>query len=81
MARLIVATPGFSLDDLADRLGGIAELDDFTFAAYGLDDGAIAALRRWAIKWETDIRERIAAGEEGPSGAPDSVWDAYLDEP
>ena len=71
-------TPGFSLEELADRLGAIEERDDHTFAACGLDDAAIAQLRHWAVSWETDIRERIAAGETGPGAADD--WDSYLDE-
>ncbi len=58
-------TPGFSLEELANRLGNIDDLDDHTFAAYGLDGAAIAELRHWAVAWESDIRERIAAGEEG----------------
>ncbi len=73
-------TAGFSLDELADRLGAIGERDDHTFTSYGLDDEGIASLRHWAAEWEADIRERIAAGEDGPTGAADSVWDAYLDE-
>jgi hypothetical protein len=73
-------TPGFSLEELANRLGNIGDLDDHTFATYGLDEAAIAELRRWAVSWETDIRERIEAGEDGPTGAPDSDWDAYLDD-
>jgi hypothetical protein len=39
-----------------------------------------AALRQWAAEWESDIRRRLAAGETGPTGVPDSNWDAYLDE-
>ena len=73
-------TSGFSLAELADRLGSIEERDDRGFAAYGLDDADIARLRRWANDWESDIRGRLAAGESGPAGAADDEWDAYLDE-
>src|SRR2546428_494775 len=69
-------TVGFSLGELADRLGAITERDDRGFASYGLED-QISRIRRWAVEWESDIRERLAAGEEGPTGAPDSSWDRY----
>ncbi|MFI2714483.1 nucleotidyl transferase AbiEii/AbiGii toxin family protein [Micromonospora sp. NPDC018662] len=39
----------------------------------------IAELRRWARRWEANIRTRLANGEPGPSGVPDDDWDAYLD--
>jgi hypothetical protein len=73
-------TAGFSLEELADRLGAINDRDEATFASYGLDDADISRLRQWAAEWETDIRGRVAAGEDGPIGAPDSEWDAYLDD-
>lgn len=72
-------TVGFSLEELADRLGAADDLDDHTFSTYGLEEEQIAQLRRWAAEWESDLRERIAAGEPGPTGAPDSEWDAYID--
>jgi hypothetical protein len=72
-------TPGFTLEELADRLGAIAEREERIFASYGLGEEDVAGLRRWAAEWESDIRERIAAGEDAPAGAPDSEWDAYLD--
>ncbi|NES16948.1 MULTISPECIES: nucleotidyl transferase AbiEii/AbiGii toxin family protein [Micromonospora] len=72
-------TAGFSLEELADRLGAIEELDIETFAAYQLKDQEIAELRRWALEWEADIRTRLASGETGPSGIPDDEWDTYLD--
>ncbi|SBT52074.1 nucleotidyl transferase AbiEii/AbiGii toxin family protein [Micromonospora auratinigra] len=75
-------TVGFSLEELADRLGGIDELDDQTFAAYGLGDEEIRQLIDWAARWEADIRQRLASGETGPAGAPaDDLWESYLDEP
>jgi hypothetical protein len=72
-------TAGFSLDELADRLGAIGERDERGFAAYGLTETDIIRLRQWAIAWESDIRRRLAAGETGPTGLPDNEWDSYLD--
>jgi hypothetical protein len=72
-------TAGFSLEELADRLGAINELDHRTFSAYGLDDSRIADLRTWANMWEHDIRTRIAAGETGPLGPTEPDWDTYID--
>lgn len=62
-------TPGFSLADLADRLGAVTGRRRWEFFTYGLDDDDIEALIRWAIEWETDIRLRLAAGETGPERA------------
>jgi hypothetical protein len=73
-------TSGFSLAELADRLGSVDERDDRGFAAYGLGEAEITRLRRWASDWESDIRGRLAAGESGPAGVADDEWDAYLDE-
>ncbi|WP_349878955.1 nucleotidyl transferase AbiEii/AbiGii toxin family protein [Micromonospora sp. HUAS YX12] len=72
-------TVAFSLHELADRLGGIDELEVETFASYGLGEDDIGGLRRWARRWEADIRARLANGETGPTGIPDDDWDAYLD--
>lgn len=72
-------TAGFSLEELADRLGAIGELDDETFAAYGLTDPRIVELRGWALDWEADIRSRLANGDNGPAPSVDDEWDAYLD--
>ncbi|WP_346536463.1 nucleotidyl transferase AbiEii/AbiGii toxin family protein [Micromonospora sp. DPT] len=74
-------TVGFSLEELADRLGAIDELDDETFASYGLTDVHIHQLRAWASRWETDIRSRLAGGETGPTGVAESEWDDYLESP
>ncbi|MFI2434314.1 nucleotidyl transferase AbiEii/AbiGii toxin family protein [Streptomyces sp. NPDC018693] len=49
----------FDLTDLQARLVGAEWLDDSEFAAYGLDDLAIAELRRWAQEWADDIAERL----------------------
>ncbi|MEH0980746.1 hypothetical protein [Micromonospora sp. CPCC 205556] len=43
-------TVGFSLEELADRLGAVGELDDQTFASYGLTDEHIRALHAWAVE-------------------------------
>jgi hypothetical protein len=72
-------TPGFSLDDLADRLGLVHELDEQNFAAYGSDRLEIRGLRAWAVEWESDIRAPVAAGEDGPPRQADDEWDTYLD--
>ncbi len=72
-------TAGFSLEELGDRLGAIDELDEETFAAYGLSEADIIALAGWAAGWEADIRARLAAGETGPTGPSESEWDSYLD--
>lgn len=72
-------TAGFSLEDLGDRLGATDELDEKTFAAYGLSEADISALLGWTAAWEADIRARLAAGEGGPAGPSESEWDSYLD--
>ncbi|MET7748864.1 hypothetical protein [Micromonospora sp. NPDC005367] len=72
-------TAGFSIEELADRLGGVDERDERGFRSYGLGDLDIEQLRDWARRWEADIRGRLASGETGPVGVPDDDWDAYLD--
>ncbi|MEG3632300.1 nucleotidyl transferase AbiEii/AbiGii toxin family protein [Micromonospora palythoicola] len=72
-------TAGFSLEELADRLGSISERDPRTFRSYGLGDDDIETLCRWAIAWEADIRSRLANGETGPVPVAGDEWDAYLD--
>ncbi|MFI6037467.1 nucleotidyl transferase AbiEii/AbiGii toxin family protein [Streptomyces sp. NPDC051315] len=49
----------FDLTDVQARLVGTDYIDDREFAAYGLDDPAIADLRRWAQEWADDIAERL----------------------
>ncbi|MEV5428504.1 hypothetical protein [Streptomyces sp. NPDC052701] len=56
----------FDLADLQARLTGTDWFDDARFGAYGLDERAVAALRRWAQEWADDIAERLVEG-----GAPD----------
>ena len=72
-------TAGFSLEELADRLGGVIERDERTFLGYGLSHSDVVEIRHWALSWETDIRARLAAGETGPTGPEETAWDAYLD--
>jgi hypothetical protein len=72
-------TGGFSLADLADRLGGIGELVGDGLERYGLIESDVEALVRWAVEWETDIRARLAAGESGPTAVVEDDWDASLD--
>jgi hypothetical protein len=70
-------TTGFSLDELADRLGGVTERHDRTFLGYGLSEPDVLEIRRWALGWEADIRVRLAGGEIGPTGPEETAWDAY----
>lgn len=60
------APDAFDLGDLAARLTGLDWIDDAEFTACGLDDDAVAELRRWAQTWADDIAERLVEG-----GAPD----------
>ncbi|WP_461084821.1 nucleotidyl transferase AbiEii/AbiGii toxin family protein [Streptomyces deserti] len=57
------APDSFDLTDLQARLTGTDWLDDAEFRAYGLDEQAVAALRRWAQAWADDIAERLIEGE------------------
>ncbi|MFJ8199984.1 hypothetical protein [Streptomyces sp. NPDC096152] len=54
------AGDAFDLADLQARLDGTELIDDREFAAHGLDDAAVAGLRRWAQEWADDIGERLA---------------------
>ncbi|MEV4872495.1 hypothetical protein [Streptomyces syringium] len=54
----------FDPADLQARLERSEWIDDREFAAYGFDDAATAALRRWAQLWADDIAERLM--EEAP---------------
>ncbi|MEV3989914.1 nucleotidyl transferase AbiEii/AbiGii toxin family protein [Streptomyces sp. NPDC049837] len=49
----------FDITDLQARLAGADWIDDTEFAAYRLDEDAIAELRRWAQEWADDIAERL----------------------
>jgi hypothetical protein len=50
----------FRLEDLAARLDGAEWFEDDAFAAYGLGDQEIAAIRAWARTWSDDIRSRLS---------------------
>jgi hypothetical protein len=73
-------TPDFSVADLADRLGAVADLNDRGFAAYGLDDETITELRSWAAGWEANLRARQDLDPSRQPTSPEPDWDAYLDE-
>ncbi|SFY34647.1 hypothetical protein SAMN02787144_101993 [Streptomyces atratus] len=53
------ARDSFDLSELQARLSGADWIDDTEFAAYGLDERAIAGLRQWAQTWADDIGERL----------------------
>lgn len=72
-------TPEFRAEELADRLGAVAELPDRGFTAYGLTDDTIASLRAWAIAWERELRARLASEPDQRPGTAELDWDAYLD--
>lgn len=54
------AGDALDLTDLQTRLVGAEWIDDREFTACGLDDRAVAELRRWAQEWADDIGERLA---------------------
>jgi hypothetical protein len=49
----------FSPEDLQARLAGADWIDDAEFAAYGLDENAMGALRKWAQLWSDDLARRL----------------------
>jgi hypothetical protein len=51
---------------LADRLDKLVEADDAAYAAQGLDEERIAAVKRWAFDWAQDIRLDLMEGMEHP---------------
>ncbi|WPW31944.1 hypothetical protein P6B95_34170 [Streptomyces atratus] len=57
----------FEREDLQSNLTGAEWTDDEAFAAYGLDDATITALRAWAVEWADVLATRTL--EE--SGDPD----------
>jgi Nucleotidyl transferase AbiEii toxin, Type IV TA system len=75
--------PGFSAEELADRLAAVELRADQRFLDYGLTMEQIDELRRWTAAWVEDIRHRLASGLAGASGMPNSEpdWDDYLNEP
>ena len=57
------AWDAFDLSDLQSRLESTELLGDAEFAAHGLDDEAVTALRHWSRAWATDIAERLLEAE------------------
>lgn len=57
----------FEREDLQANLTGAERTDDEAFAAYGLDDATITALRAWAVEWADDLAARLL----GETGDPD----------
>jgi predicted nucleotidyltransferase component of viral defense system len=56
----------FELEDLQANLTGAEWTDDEAFAAYGLDDAAITALRAWALEWSDDVAARLLEESDAP---------------
>jgi hypothetical protein len=63
------ARDDFCLEDLAMRLGGAEWYDDDAFAAYGIGDESLQAIRAWATSWSDDINRRLAQGEFDVGGS------------
>ena len=49
----------FELEDLQANLAGAEWTDDEAFAAYGLNDATISALRAWALEWADALAARL----------------------
>ncbi|MEU1622945.1 nucleotidyl transferase AbiEii/AbiGii toxin family protein [Streptomyces sp. NPDC005722] len=49
----------FEREDLQANLAGAEWTDDEAFAAYGLDESTIAALRSWAVQWADELATRL----------------------
>jgi hypothetical protein len=56
----------FEREDLQANLTGAEWTDDAAFAAYGLDDTAITALRSWAMEWADDLAARLLQAADDP---------------
>ncbi|MFJ3823485.1 nucleotidyl transferase AbiEii/AbiGii toxin family protein [Streptomyces nodosus] len=56
----------FELEDLQANLAGAEWTDDEAFAAYGLDDAAVSALRAWALEWSDDLAARLLDESDEP---------------
>ncbi|MFD8740778.1 nucleotidyl transferase AbiEii/AbiGii toxin family protein [Streptomyces sp. NPDC059618] len=55
----------FEKEDLQANLSGAEWTDDEAFAAYGLDDSDVAALRAWAVEWADDLASRLLEESHG----------------
>ncbi|MFC1232026.1 hypothetical protein [Streptomyces sp. Sce081] len=53
-------------EDLQANLVGAEWTDDEAFAAYGLDDATITALRSWAVEWADDLASRLLEEADDP---------------
>lgn len=51
--------PELDLETVLDHLAGVSVFPDEDFAEYGLDDLAIADLRRWVTGWYDDLARRL----------------------
>ncbi|BBC32310.1 Nucleotidyl transferase AbiEii toxin, Type IV TA system [Streptomyces graminofaciens] len=56
----------FEPEDLQSNLTGAEWTDDEAFAAYGIDDAIITALRAWAVEWADDLAARLLEEAEHP---------------
>lgn len=56
----------FEREDLQSKLTGTEWTDDEAFAAYGLDDATITALRSWAVEWADDLAARLLEKADDP---------------
>ncbi|MFJ3762854.1 nucleotidyl transferase AbiEii/AbiGii toxin family protein [Streptomyces sp. NPDC090080] len=56
----------FETEDLQASLTGAEWTDDEAFAAYGLPDTTINALRAWAVRWADDLAARLLEEPENP---------------
>lgn len=56
----------FEREDLQSNLTGAEWTDDEAFAAYGLDDATITALRAWAAEWADDLAARLLEEADDP---------------
>ncbi|MFE7623836.1 nucleotidyl transferase AbiEii/AbiGii toxin family protein [Streptomyces sp. NPDC057509] len=56
----------FEREDLQANLTGAEWTDDEAFAAYGLDDATITALRTWALEWADDLAARLLEEADDP---------------
>ncbi|MEU0949380.1 hypothetical protein ABZ379_42950 [Streptomyces canus] len=59
------------LCELRDRLESVVWVSDEEFAACGLGPEEIAALRLWALEWESDLGLRLAEDYDDPEDAGD----------
>jgi len=53
--------PTLDLEAILDHLAGVSVFADEDFAEYGLDEPAVADLRRWVTSWYDDLARRLIA--------------------